>query len=45
MALYPRIISLPLYPGMSAAQVKRVAASVKRIVFAGKTVAQVAAGF
>jgi dTDP-4-amino-4,6-dideoxygalactose transaminase len=44
MELYPRILSLPLYPGMTAAQVKRVADSVKRIVMSSKTVAQIPAG-
>jgi dTDP-4-amino-4,6-dideoxygalactose transaminase len=34
MALYPRIVSLPLYPGMTAADVRRVAGSIKRIVAA-----------
>jgi dTDP-4-amino-4,6-dideoxygalactose transaminase len=34
MALYPRIISLPLYPGMTAADVRRVAGSLKRILAA-----------
>lgn len=32
LALYPRLISLPLYPGMSEAQVEYVAEAVKQVV-------------
>ena len=47
MALYPRIVSLPLYQTMTEEQVRYVAASVKQIVAAGrkrKSVALTAAG-
>ena len=43
MALYPRIISLPLYPGMTAADVRRVTESVKRILAAHGAAAHTAA--
>ena len=34
--LYPRLVSLPLYPAMSGKQVKYVAASIKEIVWAAR---------
>lgn len=37
LALYPRIISLPIYPAMTEEQVRYVAESVKEIVCANKT--------
>jgi dTDP-4-amino-4,6-dideoxygalactose transaminase len=36
LALYPRLVSLPLYPAMSEEQVEYVAASVKEIVWTAK---------
>jgi len=44
MALYPRLISLPLYPGMSIDQVIHVADSVKEIAAAKSRRRTVAAG-
>ena len=44
MALYPRIISLPLYPGMTALDVRRVVDSVKRVVVSNRKVTEIAAG-
>lgn len=41
MELYPRIVSLPLYPGMTEEQVHYVATCVKEIVAANKTAQQV----
>jgi dTDP-4-amino-4,6-dideoxygalactose transaminase len=36
MALYPRLISLPLYPSMSLSQVEYVAESVKQVAYAAR---------
>lgn len=36
LALYPRLVSLPLYPAMSEEQVEYVAAAVKEIVFGAR---------
>lgn len=36
LALYPRIVSLPLYPAMTEEQVQRVASAIKAIVHATK---------
>jgi dTDP-4-amino-4,6-dideoxygalactose transaminase len=36
LALYPRLVSLPLYPAMSEEQIEYVAAAVKEIVFASR---------
>jgi len=41
MAIYPRIISLPLYPAMTEDQVYYVAQAVKDIVRAHRTSAEV----
>ncbi len=40
--LYPRLVSLPLYPAMTEDQVEYVAASVKEIVWAGRKTGSVA---
>ena len=37
LQLYPRLVSLPLYPAMTEEQVKRVATTVKNIVWKTKT--------
>ena len=43
MKLYPRLISLPLYPGMTIAQVEYVADAVKQVVFEARKKAAVCA--
>jgi dTDP-4-amino-4,6-dideoxygalactose transaminase len=43
LALYPRLVSLPLYPSMSTAQLQYVADSVKDIVLAHRTAERVTA--
>lgn len=42
MALYPRLVSLPLYPAMSEEQIVQVASAVKAIVAASRRVERVA---
>jgi dTDP-4-amino-4,6-dideoxygalactose transaminase len=41
MELYPRLVSLPLYPAMTEDQVRFVASAVKEIVWAAKKTMQV----
>jgi dTDP-4-amino-4,6-dideoxygalactose transaminase len=44
LRLYPRLVSLPLYPAMTEEQVEYVAASVKEIVWSAKKAQSVAVG-
>ena len=42
LGLYPRLVSLPLYPAMSEEQVEYVAASIKEIVWAARKTTSIA---
>jgi dTDP-4-amino-4,6-dideoxygalactose transaminase len=44
MRLYPRLVSLPLYPGMFEEQVQFIAAAVKELLSAAKTQRMVSTG-